>query len=159
MVSLWISHRGNLNGKNIEKENHPSYILEALNAGYDVEIDVWYMDDQLYLGHDGPQYKIDIDFLKNEGLWCHSKNYKALTYLLKHNIHTFYHNNDSVVLTSKGIPWVFPGCEIDEYGICVLPENVPNTYNIDLLSSVYGICSDYIEKYKNKLLNNNGEYL
>lgn len=148
MVSKWISHRGNLYGKNPEKENNPDYILEALSLGYDVEIDVWYIDNKLYLGHDEPQYNIDVNFLKNDKLWCHAKNYKALTYLLKHNIHTFYHNTDNVILTSKQIPWIYPGCEIDEYGICVLPELPQSKYTNDILRNVYGICSDYIVKYK-----------
>ena len=39
-----ISHRGNLEGPNPERENHPDYIYGALQAGYDVEIDVWWVE-------------------------------------------------------------------------------------------------------------------
>ena len=46
---ILISHRGNINGKNTEKENHPSYIDEAIKGEYDVEIDVWYVDEKLWL--------------------------------------------------------------------------------------------------------------
>ena len=55
-----IAHRGNLTGKNPEKENHPDYIDEAIDCGYDVEIDVWDDSGKLVLGHEVPQYEIDI---------------------------------------------------------------------------------------------------
>ena len=58
-----IAHRGNINGKNKSKENSPSYILDAIKQGYDVEIDLWVDNDDFWLGHDEPQYKINIDFL------------------------------------------------------------------------------------------------
>jgi len=35
-----ISHRGNLFGPNPTNENNPDYILNAIELGYDVEIDV-----------------------------------------------------------------------------------------------------------------------
>ena len=34
--------------------------------GYDVEVDVWSIDKQFYLGHDKPQYKIERSFLQNK---------------------------------------------------------------------------------------------
>jgi len=56
---ILISHRGNINGKFESYENEPTYIDLALSKGYDVEIDVWYVDGLLYLGHDKPQYGIE----------------------------------------------------------------------------------------------------
>ena len=49
---LLISHRGNINGKFESYENEPNYIDKALSLGYDVEVDVWFVDDNFYLGHD-----------------------------------------------------------------------------------------------------------
>jgi hypothetical protein len=49
---ILISHRGNINGKIVEKENHPDYIDEAINLDYDVEIDIWMIEGILMLGHD-----------------------------------------------------------------------------------------------------------
>ena len=59
---ILISHRGNLDGPKPEKENNPKYIWEALNEGYQVEIDVWY-DKGWWLGHDRPKYKAKINDL------------------------------------------------------------------------------------------------
>ena len=42
---ILISHRGNLNGKT-DDENKPKYIEEAFSQGFDVEVDVWYIDNQ-----------------------------------------------------------------------------------------------------------------
>ncbi len=77
---ILISHRGNINGKNTEKENHPDYIDDAIKLGYDVEIDIWVIDGNFYLGHDGPQYNISLDWLSDriDRLWIHCKNIEAI---------------------------------------------------------------------------------
>ncbi len=100
-----ISHRGNINGPDKHVENHPDQIKKAISLGYDVEIDVWYKENQLYLGHDKPQYKVDLTFLKNSRLWCHAKNLKALKYMLANKIKCFWHQEDNFTLTSNGYIW------------------------------------------------------
>ena len=74
-----ISHRGNINGKIEEYENYPPYIDSALKQGYDVEIDVWFVNDEWWLGHDEPQYKISTEWLeeRQDKLWMHCKNVDA----------------------------------------------------------------------------------
>ena len=62
---ILIAHRGNLNGKT-NRENQPEYIQEALVQDFDVEIDVWYIEDEFWLGHDIPQYKIEEIFWKTQ---------------------------------------------------------------------------------------------
>ena len=76
-----ISHRGNLNGPNKERENHPDYIWEALQAGYEVEIDVWWIDGKFMLGHDKPQYNFPFSLIERyySKLWIHCKNMEALS--------------------------------------------------------------------------------
>ena len=75
---ILISHRGNIDGKLSEYENNPNYILAAINLGYDVEIDVWFIDGKFMLGHDEPTHEVDYKFLMNEKLWCHAKNLDSL---------------------------------------------------------------------------------
>ena len=148
-----ISHRGNINGRNPERENSLDYVLEALE-NYEVEIDVWFIDDKWYLGHDKPQYEIhknDIRIRKHR-LWCHAKNIDAL-YRLGNmnegftNHRYFWHQGDDVTLTSTGHLWTFPGKQLTLKSICVLPENA--NYSDEDLKNCYGICSDFIEKYEN----------
>ncbi len=75
-----IAHRGNLNGPNFLTENSPDQINLCISKGYDVEIDVWYIDENFYLGHDKPIYKISFSYLleRKEWLWIHCKNQDAL---------------------------------------------------------------------------------
>ena len=47
-MKYFISHRGNINGRNSEMENHPEYIMAALREGYDVEIDVWVINHAIF---------------------------------------------------------------------------------------------------------------
>ena len=55
---FFISHRGNLEGPIRSEENKIDYINNAINQNFDVEIDVWFKNNNFYLGHDEPQYKI-----------------------------------------------------------------------------------------------------
>jgi hypothetical protein len=145
-----ISHRGNINGKNLERENSFPYIQEALQLGYEVEIDIWVINNEVYLGHDEPQYKLTgsdlIDFqLYNSYYWCHAKNPEALLWLQSNRFtNYFWHNIDDYTLTSSGYVWVYPNKELIDNSICVLPE----LHNQEIPNFLYGICSDYIERYK-----------
>ena len=181
MSPIWIAHRGNTRGPKPEKENQPEYILQAIQEGFDVEIDVWMfthisLDDQreskeiwsegkmpshsdrrspnptengidIWLGHDNPQYQIPLSFLtiNEDRLWCHAKNFHALTFLVEHGFHTFSHDKDTHVLTSRGVIWAYVGKNIDKNTICVMPERAPqNTYTNKQLNESKGICTDYI---------------
>jgi hypothetical protein len=133
-----IAHRGNVNGRILERENSPDYIMEAIGLGFDVEIDVWYINDEFYLGHDNPVHKIDPSFCLNCSVWCHAKNKDALHQLLKIGAHCFWHENDSYTLTSKSVPWCFPGNWIDG-GVTVVFSS-PNTTVVP--PYVLGVCVD-----------------
>ena len=101
-----ISHRGNIDGPNIERENEPLYIFEALEKKFDVEIDVWWKENQFWLGHDKPQYCVKKEFLQNKKLWCHAKNIEALNkmledkkYFLNECINNFKRQQEIVIST------------------------------------------------------------
>ena len=140
---IFISHRGNLNGKKKKLENKPVYIKDAIKKGFNVEIDVWYTVG-FYLGHDKPQFKVSRQFLENKKLWCHAKNLKALEKLQKIKTKYFWHQADDYTLTSNGYIWTYPGKTLSKKSISVLPE----LKKTKLSKSISGICSDFIEKYK-----------
>jgi len=134
---ILISHRGNLNGKS-DKENSPDYIEEALDQGFDVEVDVWYIDNEFWLGHDNPQYLVEEKYLENPKFWCHAKNIEGLYKMLNNNnIHCFFHQEDDVTLTSDGYMWTHPGKKLTDNSIAVLPKANPDV-------KVAGICSDFV---------------
>lgn len=141
-----ISHRGNTNGKFTDLENKPEYIDRAISQGYDVEIDVRIIKDKIFLGHDGPQYEIDLNFLlqRQNNLWCHCKNLESMI-LTSHGLHCFAHDKDDYVFTSRGIAWAYPGKPINKNTITVLPEIT----DIKIYKqSCLGICSDFVEMWK-----------
>jgi len=141
-----IAHRGNLNGPN-DRENQPTYILESLILGYDCEIDVRYIDGFLFLGHDNPDYEINISFLLNnsEKLWIHCKNVEALDFLLDYSsLNIFWHQEDNYTITSKGFIWCYPKMKTTNKSIILMPE----WNNFEIPETGYGICSDYIVKLK-----------
>jgi len=142
---ILISHRGNVLGPDPLNENKPECILECIKQGFEVEIDVWFQDSFLYLGHDQAKYKIQPDFLKDnkEKLWCHAKNSSALSWLVSNSLHCFWHQKDEYTITSKGFIWCYPASEILEGSIALFPE----TTNLSCDKAI-GICSDYIGIYK-----------
>ena len=142
---ILISHRGNLSGKIEDRENSPEYIQEAIDAGFNVEIDVRYIDKKWFLGHDFPQYEIDLLFLINSKLWCHAKNLEAFQEMLKNNmIHCFWHQEDDYTLTSRNYIWCYPNRIVPSHNAIVhLGENHFGSYE-----RAAGVCSDFISQYQ-----------
>lgn len=143
-----ISHRGNLNGRNVFTENSVESINLALKHGFDVEIDVWYKNNNWYLGHDQPQYLINEFFLQSTKLWCHAKNLDALNLMLKNNkIHCFWHQNDNFTLTSKNFIWTYPNKKTTSKSILVINNHGKQYRDLYKSNKLYGICTDYPLKF------------
>jgi len=139
-----ISHRGNIRGPVPGRENAPSYIDCALGNGYDVEIDVWSINDELWLGHDEPQYKIDHNWLdkRRHYLWLHCKNLEAAKECWAY--HSFCHSSDPFTYTSTGKIWLHDfRNNIDDKTIIPLLSNGDVEQFAHLYQDAYGICTDY----------------
>lgn len=146
----FIAHRGNTNGKS-DLENNPIHILSALQNGFDAEVDLWVHRDSLFLGHDFPEYKINLEFLNeySDRLWIHCKNYLALELLemFSNDLNFFWHQNDSYTLTSKGYIWIYPGLPVvNGRSISVMPESVDSS--LEDIGRSFGVCSDNVEFYR-----------
>ena len=144
-----ISHRGNLTGANPATENDPAHIQHVLyTTKFDVELDVWLLGNEWYLGHDEPKYTTDVEWLlkRNERLWLHAKNKTALEQLSDKNycdtFNAFWHENDKYTLTTLGWIWVYPEQTPTKSGVIV--HLGPDFKQKDL---VYGICTDYPLSY------------
>lgn len=136
-----ISHRGCIYGPDVSIENLPSHIISIMEK-YDwifVEIDLWCIDEVLFLGHDEPKYLIDSKFLISNRLYVHAKNEGALNYLNKNKIKNFFfHNNDEFTITSGGEIW----CNKFKW----MEGSILNQVNVDTISGFQkylGICTDY----------------
>lgn len=140
-----LSHRGNISGKNPERENTVTYIDEALWYGFDVEIDVWVKKNKILLGHDMGIEEVSIDYLRDTRLLCHAKNRDALELMLSDSlIHTFWHEEDRYTISSKGIPIVYPDIPALKNSIVI----IRGSRVIDIPNDCYGVCADNIQEYK-----------
>jgi len=144
---ILIAHRGNIHGPNKLNENKPDYILETIKLGYDCEIDVWKIDSNFFLGHDKPDYEIELHFLfiNSSKLWIHCKNTQALDYLIQFKeLNIFWHEEDHYTITSKGVLWAHPKSIMTVNTIIVMPEHKNNQYDF---TKCLGICTDYINNF------------
>jgi hypothetical protein len=179
-MTVLIAHRGNTNGGGGPYENKPSYIKEALQAGYHVEIDCVMIGEKFYLGHDEPQYEVDLDFLAIARLVVHCKNLDLLLALRNINkqrvltmIEFFYHSEDYATMTSTGRVWIHPRalpmvCDLYRQrqenntvgyinlgnAVAVLPEQVEDPSFDELAPLFFGICTDNVNNYKKTLEKN-----
>ena len=149
----YIAHRGNLEGPLPDQENDPEYIDYALYHGFDVELDLRVSNGLFYLGHDEPQYKINLDWLeeRQHKLWIHCKNTEALDRCIDAGLHCFFHKTDDYTITSNGYVWAYPGQpRASKSCILVMPELNHGTKFLKGYG-YYGICSDYIDKIRGRL--------
>lgn len=148
-----IAHRGNVDGPQPKWENRPEHIMDAVEAGFDVEVDVLYSGDTLLLGHDFSNSRMaNIEFWEFfyaniEKFWIHCENPSALYYFLRKQVgNFFFHNDDLYTLTSRGDLWCYPGAPILESStqktvVACMPEKADPNWEFEVADA---ICSDYL---------------
>jgi len=144
---IFISHRGNLDGVNLERENTPLYIEECLAKGFHCEIDLRMKEGVPHLGHDTPDHPITAEWIRKRWyyLWIHVKEYDALTWLMRNCPETNYfcHESDRYTLTSNGYIWShdLTNPMMDKCIIPLLSKESVAEYN---QHGFHAVCSDYI---------------
>ena len=140
---LKISHRGTVNGPDLEKENTIEQIFIAIGKGFDVEVDVWVIDGLIFFGHDYPKYLIDDFIIKKikDSAWFHCKNLEALLFFANNPVPYvfFWHQKDDFTLTSNGYIWTYPNKDITSSSIIV---DLDLNYKYSNIIP-YAICTDY----------------
>jgi hypothetical protein len=148
-----IAHRGNIDGPDHENENRLSHIKSAIDLGFDVEVDIWVIDGELYLGHDKAQYPFEKASVVDIGPygWFHCKNLDALEYFKDNfnSLNYFWHQSDDYTITSNGYFWTYPGKSIGSQSIVVLPEIIEGNSVVKMLAErPYAVCTDYPKQYR-----------
>jgi hypothetical protein len=142
----YISHRGNIDGISRQAENSISHIDRAISKGYSVEIDIWKIGLNLYLGHDRPYNIVTLEYLQfhSQKLFLHCKNHDAFEFLNRSDFEIFWHTEEDFCLTSRGRVWAKPfSCKIKNR------IEVQLSYNKGFdTTDLIGICSDEIELFK-----------
>jgi hypothetical protein len=149
---MYISHRGNLEGRIAEMENDPAYIEKAIAAGYMAEVDFWKVGDRIYLGHDEGQHDISMEWLnfRKQHLLVHCKNREGFDHALKSGLHAFWHTDEDYVMTSWGYTVGYPGkLSVGPRFILAVPERHWGDNVLYCKPFItFGVLSDYV-----KLLN------
>lgn len=145
-----IAHRGNVNGpqESPHTENEPYRLVGAIARGFDVEVDVWYVDGEILLGHDEPNHLVDRQFIQDIGdnAWFHCKNVEALEMFINDlpYLRYFWHETDKHTLTSDGYIWTYPGNKITNKSILVYLGK-PDLTKFEVMP--HAICSDYVGEF------------
>lgn len=144
---ILIAHRGNLDGRQPDSENHPDYLNRAISDGFDAEADLWKIGDRLFLGHDKPRHEVDREFLlrKAARLWIHAKDLAALEEFARdERFNVFCHRDDPRTLTTRGFVWTRSFDEdYDSHSIVLqLPF-------VDLVGTGFGgLCTNHPRRYR-----------
>lgn len=139
-----IAHRGNVTGPQPDRENRFDYLIEAIAAGYDVEVDVWKAGGSWFFGHNGPSYSVTLTQIQEIAphAWFHIKNVAAGIAMGFHGFHSFTHDQEPYAYTSRGIKWSHRG-EPNQLGIVCMP-NLDTEQ--DLIRNCHGVCHDYLDR-------------
>lgn len=150
-LQRFICHRGNLERKELATENTPSLLDKRIHDGYDVELDVWYTNKKLFLGHDKPEHPVTFEWLmQSSKKYIHTKDAKTLEYLLLrcgregYHPNIFYHTVEEYALTTRNHVIVLPGQPLLEGSVNMMPEMAqapPSTI------SAYAVCSDSLSNF------------
>lgn len=154
---LIISHRGNLNGPS-ELENNPLQIATAQKDFY-VEVDIWQTQDGVFLGHNEPEYNINVlnfkkKYLQSNKIIYHAKNPAAAVFLEKEQLKWFAHDKDMFAIVNNisrnkvlwGLPNELKGVNNNSLfqKIPVIFGNDFSRYEYELKNNIwYGVCTDY----------------
>lgn len=172
----YISHRGNISGRNPKKENHPDYIKAAINEGYEVEVDIWYNNNQYCLGHNKPLYPIKKEFLRKYSCstLLHCKDIKTYKTFYNNSIGNsfFFSDKDAITvllenfcdIRGSSLIQCFTSSVLLDYSICMMPEESGWYFNRQYsspsnekraikkaLSVCAAVCTDNINYYKGLL--------
>jgi hypothetical protein len=97
-----ISYRGNILGVDEQKENKPYQVTEVIRMGFHCWIDVWWHEEQFWLGTHKPKYPVKPSFINMFSLWSNAMNFETLLKLKEYKSpHCFYYNQEPL-LTDGG---------------------------------------------------------
>lgn len=149
-----FAHRANLHGPG-SGENSREAIDGCLQLGLSVEIDVWDVSGECWIGHDEPVWRHAWQSLVHPGIMCHAKNTSAAAMMLHHGVAFFCIDRDPFVLCSTGHLWMNYDTELTSKSIACSPEVIGLDADLrDYLQTIvgcYGVYTDFPLTYR-KLL-------
>ena len=163
----FISNGGSIRGPDPVDRNSPKSVIDAIEAGFDVKIDVWFFPDtasdsvppsdilsadgksskfgHYFLGHERPTHEVDYAFLEmhSNRLWIQCRNEEALQHFARMpSFECFRHVDDRSTLTSRRNIWTGESSlMLGDRNIAAMISDPKRLIGCNLL----GICSDDVE--------------
>ena len=140
-----ISHLGNINGPEPERENTFSYIQAARKAGWHVCMRVIFRYGKFLLPHANGYDVIQPAFLARQHYWSCALSPETVDALCEINAHCFLAAAEHPTLTSAQFVWTPPPHYLTPRAIALFPEAGPENWLST--SEPAGVCSDYPAQY------------
>ena len=152
---LYISYQGIFEGQDYPDANTPNQIGKAFNARYSCMVDVWRVDNQLYLGSYEPMIEVTEKYLQGNRFWINARNIDMQNWIVtqpvKNYPHYFWSNQPeptSPVTVSSGQIWTPGTVATYPSTIIVLPEIQDRGMLSTIHLKCYGVCSTYLNFIK-----------
>jgi hypothetical protein len=140
-----ISHLGNIDGRNEERENTLPYIQEALKAGWHVCIEVVFRNGNFLLPHIHGMTPVPPALLSKQRVWVRTHDAETLDGLCTINAHCFFGGESPLALTSSQFIMTMPPEMLSSRSIAAFPELAEPEW---LLSAEpAGLCSNEPLRY------------
>ncbi len=117
-----ISHLGNIEGRQPERENRLAYVQQALKLGWHVCVDVVYKSGGFILPHDNGFDTVPAALLSKQRVWCRAYTAETLDALCGINAHCFFMTQDFLSLTTAQFIWTMPPHPLSGRSIAAFPE-------------------------------------
>jgi hypothetical protein len=153
---LYISYQGIYDGQNYEDANTPKQINKALGKGFSCLINVWRVDNKLYVGTEQPVIEVTEKYIQGPRFWINAVNEDMQTWIATQSS-TLYPNYFNFAASTPPPPYatasngklITPGTvPINTDSVMFLPEiNDRSLYTMVKVKS-YGICSGFLTLIK-----------
>lgn len=142
---ILIANRGNISGRQPEKENTPAYVQAALKAGYHACVDVIYHHGAFCLIAADRLITTPPSFFVNPKIWSRAYDAMTLDALCGLGAHSLPNLIDGFTFTSAQFIWTLPGQPLSPRSIAVCPEEAPPNWFADC--DIAGLCSNVVAEY------------
>ena len=153
---FYISYQGIYDGSNYEDANTPKQINKALSAGFSCNIDVWRIDNRLYVGNNQPTIEVTERYIQGNRFWINAKNTDMQTWIVEQPAR-LYPNYFWFAASSPPPPYttasngklITPGTvPINTNSVMYIPEIDDRSLLTMVKVRAYAICSTYLTTIK-----------
>jgi hypothetical protein len=153
---LYISYQGIYDGQDYESANTPTQINKALGKGYSCLINVWRVNNKLYVGNGQPLIEVTEAYIQGPRFWINAVNTDMQTWIATQSstlYPNYFHFDASTppppYATASNGKLITPGTvPINNTSVMFLPEiNDRSLYTMVKVKS-FGICSGFLTLIK-----------